>query len=109
MVLCILSSVVVLGILILPMITQSSAMDLAFMILCLSLVGLGVISLFLELFMDLYKFIPYDLYDCGLTIVIEDKELLRELARRKRMQEENEETMRRLREENERLLREMLE
>ncbi len=29
--------------------------------------------------MDLYSMIPYDLYDIGLTIVIEDKELKKEL------------------------------
>jgi len=43
------------------------------MILCLSLFGLAIFSAFLEMFLDLYSFIPYDLYDIGLTIIIEDK------------------------------------
>ena len=47
-------------------------------------------SLLLEVFRDLYTFIPYDLYGIGLTVVVEDQELKRELARRKKEQEANE-------------------
>jgi hypothetical protein len=40
------------------------------MIVCLSLFGLAVISAIIEMTLDLYSFIPYDLYELGLTIVV---------------------------------------
>jgi hypothetical protein len=54
------------------------------------LFGLALVSLLLEVFRDLYTFIPYDLYGIGLTVVVEDQELKRELARRKKEQDANE-------------------
>lgn len=49
------------------------------MILCLLLFGLAIVSVTLEFILDLYKIIPVDLYEIGLTIVIEDKKLLKEI------------------------------
>lgn len=59
----------------LPIFTNSSSFDFIYLILCLSLFGLALISALLEIFLNVYSMIPYDLYDLGLTIVIEDKEL----------------------------------
>mgnify|MGYP000489427455 CR=1 FL=1 len=41
----------------------------------MSLFLLAVFIGALEIFRDLYTFIPYDLYNIGLTVVIEDQEL----------------------------------
>jgi hypothetical protein len=53
----------------------------------LSLFGLAIISLVLEFYLDVYKIIPVDLYETGLSVVIEDKKLLKEIEERKRLQE----------------------
>jgi len=71
----ILADLVLLAILILPIIKNDSSIDLVHLILCLSLYGFALASLLLEVFRDLYTFIPYDLYGIGLTVVIEDQEL----------------------------------
>ena len=40
------------------------------MVIALSLYGLAALSAFLEMFLNVYTFLPYDLYDIGLKIVI---------------------------------------
>lgn len=52
--------------------------------MCLALFGLAIISIVIEIAFDLYTMIPYDLYNIGLVVVIEDKELQRELKNRKK-------------------------
>jgi hypothetical protein len=67
-----------------PLISNSNSSDFIHMVMCLVLFGLAILSAVLEIFLDLYTFLPYDLYNIGLTVVIEDRELLRELERRKK-------------------------
>jgi hypothetical protein len=45
--------------------------------MCLSLFGLALISVILEFVLDLYQIIPVDLYETGLSVIIEDKKLLK--------------------------------
>lgn len=45
--------------------------------LVLSLFGLALVSLILEVCLNIYKLIPVDLYDVGLKVVIEDAHLLK--------------------------------
>lgn len=61
------------AILVMPLMFNTSSYDMIYMILCLTLFGLALISALLEVFLDVYTFIPYDLYNIGLTIIIEDK------------------------------------
>ena len=69
----ILADILMLVILMLPLSVNESRIDTVYMIMCLSLLALAFICFVLELVMDLYTFIPYDLYGIGLTVVIEDK------------------------------------
>ncbi len=45
---------------------------------------LMLIALFLEVFLNIYKIIPVDMYETGMKVVIEDQKLLKELEQRKR-------------------------
>jgi len=69
----ILGDLLLLILLLIPIFANSSSFDFIYLILCLSLFGLALVSAFLEIFLNLYTMIPYDLYNLGLTIVIEDK------------------------------------
>lgn len=71
----ILGDLLLLILLLIPIFANSSSFDFIYLILCLSLFGLALVSAFLEIFLNLYTMIPYDLYNLGLTIVIEDKQL----------------------------------
>lgn len=79
----ILADLALLAILLLPVVSNGPSFDSIYMMICLSLFGLAILSAILEIMMSLYCFIPYDLYEVGLTIVIEDKKLQKELQRRK--------------------------
>jgi len=46
-------------------------------IIVLCLLGLGLISLLVEMIFDIYKIVPVDLYETGLKVVIEDARLLK--------------------------------
>lgn len=46
-------------------------------IMVLILFGLALISVILEIVLDVYKIVPVDLYDIGLKVVIEDAALLK--------------------------------
>lgn len=63
-------------------------------IIVLVLFGLALISVILEGCLDAYKLIPVDLYDLGTKIVIEDPRLLKEIAMRRKEQEEIEKKLR---------------
>ena len=80
----IIGDLIMLALLLIPIFVNSSNYNFIYFILCLSLFGLAVFSALFEIFLDLYTMIPYDLYNLGLTIVIQDKELRQELNRRKR-------------------------
>jgi hypothetical protein len=69
----IVADMLLIAILVMPLMFNTSSYDLIYMILCLTLFGLALISALLEVFLDVYTFIPYDLYNIGLTIIIEDK------------------------------------
>jgi hypothetical protein len=56
-----------------PLAKNDSSGDMVHLILCLFLLVLAILSVILEIGLDLYTFIPYDLYKIGLTVVIEDK------------------------------------
>jgi hypothetical protein len=73
--------------LIIPTLFNSSNFEGINLILCLSLFALALISAIIEFFLDLYSFLPNDLYDLGLTIIVEDKKLQKELQKRKQEQE----------------------
>lgn len=86
MILSIAADLLLLTLLLLPLVTNSSSFDSLYLILCLCLLGLAIVSAVLELALDLYSPLPCDLYNVGLTIVIEDKKLQKELQRRKEEQ-----------------------
>lgn len=69
----IIADMLLIAILVMPLMFNTSSYDMIYMILCLTLFGLALISALLEIFLDVYTFIPYDLYNIGLTIIIEDK------------------------------------
>lgn len=77
---------ILIAILVIPLFKNEESGNLIHMILCLGLLGLALLSALVEVVMDLYTFIPYDLYEIGLNIVVEDKELKEELNRRKKEQ-----------------------
>ena len=54
----------------------------------LVLFGMAVFSVVLEVCLDVYKLVPVDLYETGMKVVIEDARLIKELAMRKKEQEE---------------------
>jgi hypothetical protein len=56
-----------------PLAKNDSSGDMVHLILCLFLLVLAILSVIFEIGLDLYTFIPYDLYKIGLTVVIEDK------------------------------------
>lgn len=70
LILNILGDLIMLALLVIPLFVNSSSFDFIYFILCVSLFGLAIISAVLEILLDLYTFIPYDLYNLGLTIVI---------------------------------------
>ena len=45
-------------------------------VLAMSLFGLGLLSLVLEVCLNVYLLIPVDLYETGMKVVIEDSKLL---------------------------------
>jgi len=51
-----------LALLVIPLIRNDGGFNVVYFILCLSLFGLALLSGALEIFRDLYNFIPYDLY-----------------------------------------------
>ena len=53
-----------------PLVKNSSGFNAGYFAMCMSLFVLAVFVGALEIFRDLYTFIPYDLYDVGLTVVI---------------------------------------
>jgi hypothetical protein len=69
-----LADLIVIALLFLPLVVNNELISL---VLCLSLFGLALISAILEFVLDLYQIIPVDLYETGLSIIIEDKKLLK--------------------------------
>lgn len=68
--------------------------SLVHLVAMFAMFGLAFISIILEYCLAIYKIVPVDLYETGMTIVVEDPALLREIAQRKREQEEMERKLR---------------
>ena len=73
MIIAILTSLTLMTIILFPVVKNSESADGVYLFFCLSLFGLALLSVLFEIFMDLYIFLPYDLYEVGLTVIIEDK------------------------------------
>ena len=62
--------------------------EVAHIVLVLVLFGMAILSVAFEVCLDVYKLVPVDLYETGMKVVIEDARLIKELAMRKKEQEE---------------------
>ena len=70
LVICIIADAIMIALLVIPLFKNDSGFNVVYLILCLSLFGLAILSGALEIFRDLYCFIPYDLYGTGMTVVV---------------------------------------
>jgi hypothetical protein len=64
--------------------------EIIHVIVVFALFALGLVSIVLEFFLEIYKIVPVDLYGIGMTIVVEDQKLLKIIEMRRREQEEME-------------------